>query len=184
MSDKKKPTLTRIFIKNLSRGVVKSIPVVGALLEQVIYGTLDSESANKESEKLHSALSQISKKLKTQDPRFIDILDSLNKQVTFPEETAAEMSKIAALFKDPDNAAIPYSFEKAIEATLSLSFEEAIKELTNIVDKIEQDEIPLQDSLDHYERGMALIKHCKTILQKAENRIDKTTKEENTENAR
>ncbi len=59
-----------------------------------------------------------------------------------------------------------------------LTFEEAIKELTNIVGKIEQGQIPLQDSLEQYEKGMALIKHCRTILQKAEKRIEKITKEE------
>jgi len=59
-----------------------------------------------------------------------------------------------------------------------LSFEEAIKELTNIVGKIEQGQIPLQNSLEQYEKGMALIKQCRTILQKAEERIEKITKEE------
>ena len=59
-----------------------------------------------------------------------------------------------------------------------LSFEEAIKELTDIVGKIEQGRIPLQDSLEQYEKGMALIKQCRTILQKAEERIEKITKEE------
>ena len=54
-----------------------------------------------------------------------------------------------------------------------LSFEQAIKELTNIVGKIEQGQIPLQDSLKQYERGMALIKHCRGILEKAEKRIEK-----------
>jgi exodeoxyribonuclease VII small subunit len=54
-----------------------------------------------------------------------------------------------------------------------LSFEESIKELTNIVGKIEQGEIPLQDSLEQYEKGMALIKQCRTILEKAEKRIEK-----------
>lgn len=54
-----------------------------------------------------------------------------------------------------------------------LGFEEAIKELTNIVGKIEQGQIPLQDSLEQYEKGMALIKQCRTILQKAEKRIEK-----------
>jgi exodeoxyribonuclease VII small subunit len=56
-----------------------------------------------------------------------------------------------------------------------LSFEQAIKELTAIVEKIEQGEIPLQDSLTQYEKGMALIKHCRGILQKAEQRIEKIT---------
>ena len=61
-----------------------------------------------------------------------------------------------------------------------LSFEQAIKELTGIVGKIEGGEIPLQNSLTQYERGMALIKHCRQILQKAEKRIEKITKEEKT----
>jgi exodeoxyribonuclease VII small subunit len=60
-----------------------------------------------------------------------------------------------------------------------MSFEEAIKELTDIVGKIEQGKIPLQDSLEQYEKGMALIKHCKSILEKAEKRIEKISKEEN-----
>ena len=59
-----------------------------------------------------------------------------------------------------------------------LGFEEAIKQLTGIVGKIEQGEIALQDSLGQYERGMALIKHCREILQKAEKRIEKISKEE------
>jgi len=63
-----------------------------------------------------------------------------------------------------------------------LNFEEAIKELTNIVGKIEQGQIPLQDSLQQYERGMALIKHCREILKKAEKRIEKITKEQTSEN--
>ena len=59
-----------------------------------------------------------------------------------------------------------------------LSFEEAIKELTSIVGKIEQGEIPLQDSLSQYERGMALIKHCQDILRTAEKRIEKISEAE------
>jgi exodeoxyribonuclease VII small subunit len=59
-----------------------------------------------------------------------------------------------------------------------LTFEQAIHQLKDIVSKIEQGEIPLQDSLDQYEKGMALIKHCRDILQKAEKRIEKISKEE------
>ena len=59
-----------------------------------------------------------------------------------------------------------------------LSFEESIKELTNIVSNIEQGQIPLQDSLEQYEKGMALIKQCRTILEKAEKRIEKISEEE------
>jgi exodeoxyribonuclease VII small subunit len=58
-----------------------------------------------------------------------------------------------------------------------LSFEQAIKELTGIVGKIEQGEIALADSLQQYEKGMALIKHCRKILQEAEKRIEKIAEE-------
>lgn len=58
-----------------------------------------------------------------------------------------------------------------------MSFEQTIKELTGIVSKIEQGQVPLQDSLEQYERGMALIKHCRGILSKAEKRIEKISAE-------
>ena len=57
-----------------------------------------------------------------------------------------------------------------------LNFEDSIKRLKEIVEKIEQGEIPLQDSLEQYEQGMALIKHCRGILQQAEQRIEKISK--------
>ena len=62
--------------------------------------------------------------------------------------------------------------------TGKLSFEEAIKALTDIVTKIEQGQIPLEASLEQYERGMSLIRHCRTILQDAEKRIDRITKQD------
>jgi exodeoxyribonuclease VII small subunit len=58
-----------------------------------------------------------------------------------------------------------------------LTFEQAIKELTGIVGKIEQGEITLQDSIQQYEKGMTLIKHCRKILQEAEKRIEKIAEE-------
>jgi len=59
-----------------------------------------------------------------------------------------------------------------------LNFEDSIKQLKDIVERIEQGQIPLQDSLEQYEQGMALINHCRTILQKAEKRIEKISKPE------
>ena len=54
-----------------------------------------------------------------------------------------------------------------------LTFEQSIEQLKAIVKMIEAGEIPLQDSIEQYERGMALIKHCRKILQEAEKRIEK-----------
>ncbi len=70
---------------------------------------------------------------------------------------------------------------KTRDELTKLTFEQAIGQLKEIVGKIEQGEIPLQDSLEQYEKGMALIKHCRGILQKAEKRIEKISKEEPSE---
>ena len=62
-----------------------------------------------------------------------------------------------------------------------LSFEQAIQMLTGIVEKIEQGQVPLQDSLQQYEKGMALIKHCRTLLHEAEQRIEVITQQDDPE---
>ncbi len=59
-----------------------------------------------------------------------------------------------------------------------LSFEEALAKLTQIVAKIEEGKIPLQDSLSQYEQGMGLIKQCRQILQQAEKRIEKISEQD------
>lgn len=52
-----------------------------------------------------------------------------------------------------------------------LSFEEAIRALSQIVEKIEGGQVPLQESLEQYEKGMRLLAYCRQILQEAEKRI-------------
>jgi len=59
----------------------------------------------------------------------------------------------------------------------NLLFEQAIKKLTDIVSKIEDGQISLEQSLTQYEQGMELIKHCRGILQKAEKKIEEISKE-------
>lgn len=54
----------------------------------------------------------------------------------------------------------------------SLSFEQAIESLTEIVEKIETGQVSLTESLQQYEKGMATIKHCRKILLDAEKRIE------------
>jgi len=62
--------------------------------------------------------------------------------------------------------------EKKQKDTNELSFEETIYQLTQIVSQIEQGQIPLQESIEKYERGMTLIKHCRGILTQAEKKIE------------
>ena len=53
-----------------------------------------------------------------------------------------------------------------------LSFEDSLKALGEIVNKIEAGQTPLKTSIEQYERGMSLIKHCRGILRAAEKRIE------------
>ncbi len=52
------------------------------------------------------------------------------------------------------------------------TFEQALEELEKIVAQVEQGEIGLEESIDKYEQGMKLIKHCRAILSQAEKRIE------------
>ena len=46
----------------------------------------------------------------------------------------------------------------------NLTFEEALSELEEIVEKLEQGDIDLEDSIDIYERGTLLKNHCEKKL--------------------
>jgi exodeoxyribonuclease VII small subunit len=54
-----------------------------------------------------------------------------------------------------------------------LSFEAALKELEDIVGRLEQGEVDLEDSIALYERGQALKDHCEKKLKSAESRLEK-----------
>lgn len=51
------------------------------------------------------------------------------------------------------------------------SFEEALAELERIVAAMESGQMPLQESLDAYQRGMALLRACQDTLGAAERQI-------------
>ena len=55
----------------------------------------------------------------------------------------------------------------------SLSFEAALVELEDIVSRLEQGEVDLEDSIALYERGTALKAHCEKKLKGAESRLEK-----------
>ena len=51
-------------------------------------------------------------------------------------------------------------------------FEAAIAELETIVKKLEDGDLPLEKSLELYERGVQLSRFCHTRLEEAEKRIE------------
>ncbi|MFT6409009.1 MAG: exodeoxyribonuclease VII small subunit [Arenicella sp.] len=54
---------------------------------------------------------------------------------------------------------------------IELDFEHAYKELENIVERMERGEQDLENSLNDFERGVALMKHCHGVLKEAEQKV-------------
>ena len=55
------------------------------------------------------------------------------------------------------------------------TFEESVAELEKIVAAIESGQVGLEESLAKYEQGMELVKRCRSILDRAEKRIEQLT---------
>lgn len=59
-----------------------------------------------------------------------------------------------------------------------MTFEQAIQELESIIARVEQGKIGLAESLAEYQRGAALLKRCRGILEVAEQQIEKLSVEQ------
>jgi exodeoxyribonuclease VII small subunit len=66
--------------------------------------------------------------------------------------------------------ASPKKSEKPIE---ELSYEEALTELEGIVESLEGEQSPLEDSMKLFERGQALVARCGSLLESAQLKVQK-----------
>ena len=57
----------------------------------------------------------------------------------------------------------------------AMSFERALKELEQIVGRLERGDVELEESITIYERGEALRDHCDRLLRQAEAKVEKLT---------
>lgn len=51
-------------------------------------------------------------------------------------------------------------------------FEKSLAELEQIVERMEQGELSLDESLKQFERGIALTRSCQAALQQAEHKVE------------
>jgi len=56
-----------------------------------------------------------------------------------------------------------------------LSFEQAMQELEQIVERLERGDVELEESISIYERGEALKARCDALLKQAEAKVEKIT---------
>ena len=59
----------------------------------------------------------------------------------------------------------------AKKSTSPTHFEDALKELEALVARLEHGELPLEESLQSFERGIELTRTCQTALQEAEQKV-------------
>ena len=57
----------------------------------------------------------------------------------------------------------------------NMTFEQALKELEQIVGKLERGDVELEPSIELYERGEALKAHCQKLLSAIEAKVEKIT---------
>lgn len=65
-------------------------------------------------------------------------------------------------------AASAFNVAASIEA---MGFEEAMTELDNLIQAVENNRLPLEETLQSYQRGQQLIARCTALLRDAEQRI-------------
>jgi exodeoxyribonuclease VII small subunit len=51
-------------------------------------------------------------------------------------------------------------------------FEQALAELEAVVERLEHGELPLEQALTQFERGMALARSCQDALKQAEQKVE------------
>jgi len=64
---------------------------------------------------------------------------------------------------------------------MAKTFEESLDQLEAIVRKLEDGDLPLEESLELFEKGVKLSRDCKERLVRAERRIEVLMKESNGE---
>ncbi|MGE6629370.1 exodeoxyribonuclease VII small subunit [Bacillus sp. NPDC077027] len=60
----------------------------------------------------------------------------------------------------------------------NVTFEEAMKELEEIVGKLEEGDVPLEEAIHYFQEGMSLSKLCHEKLQHVEKQMDFILKED------
>ncbi|MDH3589700.1 MAG: exodeoxyribonuclease VII small subunit [Gammaproteobacteria bacterium] len=51
-------------------------------------------------------------------------------------------------------------------------FEKSLSELESLVEQLEKGDLPLEKTLEHFERGIALTRNCQQALQEAEQKVE------------
>ncbi len=54
----------------------------------------------------------------------------------------------------------------------AIDFEQSLAELETVVERLEHGELPLEDALRQFERGIELARSCQSALKQAEQKVE------------
>ena len=59
-----------------------------------------------------------------------------------------------------------------VQASDTPDFEHALSELESLVERLERGDLPLEEALKTFERGVELTRHCQTSLKAAQQKVE------------
>jgi exodeoxyribonuclease VII small subunit len=66
----------------------------------------------------------------------------------------------------------PFNVPRVKSKTKTPDFEQSLAELETLVARLEQGDVPLEDALKTFERGVALTRQCQTALRTAQQKVE------------
>jgi len=67
---------------------------------------------------------------------------------------------------------VPVMLTSKAEKTPALDFETAMRDLEELVERLEHGDLPLEESLAAFERGVMLTRACQAALKDAEQKVE------------
>ncbi|MHC4477641.1 MAG: tetratricopeptide repeat protein, partial [Planctomycetota bacterium] len=165
--------LRPVFIKRFLRGSVKCLPYLGNLLDEIIFGVLDDESAKAESQKIHKKLDTIISGQDQEEADFAEILLALHIQTDVNETIKERLKEIEQSLRDDTGPTLPQHFETALERTFD-RHKEFYAEFYSYLHTLHEDheKLSTQQAQDHDQQNEQLME-IRQSLERLEQRFGK-----------
>ena len=116
MAENTKNTLTKAVIANAARGGIKAIPFAGALIDQMIFGTMDQVEASRQAAHLRTTLAGIQSSIDVDSATLIEVLERLDAPDVLGQQTAALLQELIAVVRQGEAAEPSPDLVQAVEA--------------------------------------------------------------------
>lgn len=105
-----------LFLKHFSNGGIKSIPLVGGLAEEIVFGTLDAMTANEQAAKLMGVLAEIKGAIEEQSVTTAEVLERVRANSGVGTDVTAKIGELLDVVKEFDSVEHSLDLEEVVEA--------------------------------------------------------------------